>query len=352
MHAALPYFMSMIRKRAFGLLATLASCSLLWNGASYAQWYNPFGDKDGDGCGSWDITCNPHVKPLTKPLVEDLWGEAGQTAYKAASEIMYRSNGSSQALDSEQKRWLRPLHGSLVDRVSVIYNSRMMERWGIPGTGKDVVLNAPESEGQTYCNRIYIRASYQPGNIDQIYLLAHELEHSAQCERLGGMGKFGWHYFREYKRAGMSYENNKLEREARSKANMLQNPGSASYSSGYYKRADRPEVYFLNSGSRTLCHVQNPSQMEVYGGFGQVRVTQTSDFNSNASFTGPCLWPDGMYRSKERPEVYYLYDNWKAACWVRTPARVEQLGGWGRVRIIEGTPREALIVGRRYSDSC
>jgi len=227
----------MTKPRVFALLGTLASSSLLCNGASFAQWYNPFGDKDGDGCGSWDITCNPHVKPITKPIVEDLWGEAGQSAYKAASEIMYRTNGSAQALDYEQKRWLRPLHGSLVDRVSVIYNSRMMERWGIPGTGKDVVLNSPESEGQRYCNRIYIRASYQPGNVDQIYLLAHELEHSAQCERLGGMGKFGWHYFREYKRAGMSYENNKFESEARSRANMLQNPGIARQSND---RSDAP----------------------------------------------------------------------------------------------------------------
>ena len=133
----------MTKPRVFALLGTLASISFLCHGASFAQWYNPFGDKDGDGCGSWDITCNPNVKPITKPIAEDLWGEAGQSAYKAASEIMYRTNGSAQALDYEQKRWLRPLHGSLVDRVSVIYNSRMMERWGIPGTGKDVVLNSP-----------------------------------------------------------------------------------------------------------------------------------------------------------------------------------------------------------------
>jgi hypothetical protein len=216
----------MLTPRLAYCLSTLLATNLLYTSTSYAQWYNPWGDRDKDGCGSWDITCNPNVKGTTKPIVEDLWGEAGQAAYKTASEIMYRTNGSSRSLDDEQKKWLRPLHGSPVDRVSVIYNSRMMERWGIPGTGKDIVLRKPESEGQTYCNRIYIRDGYKPGDINQIYLLAHELEHSAQCERLGGMGKFGWHYFREYKRAGLNYENNKLEKEANAKADLLQNPGT------------------------------------------------------------------------------------------------------------------------------
>jgi len=40
--------------------------------------------------------------------------------------------------------------------------------------------------------------------------------HSKQCEQLGGEEKFGFQYFKEYKRAGLNYENNKLEREASS----------------------------------------------------------------------------------------------------------------------------------------
>jgi hypothetical protein len=224
--------MKMFTSTTRSILHILVAMLCLSQGSAYTQWWNPVGDKDGDGCGSWDITCNPRVKPITKPLVEDLWGEAGQNAYTAASRIMYQSNGSSRPLDDEQKRWLRPLFGSIVDRVAVVYNSRMMERWGIPGTGKDIVLNSSESDGQTYCDRIYLRNSYRYGDIDQIYLLAHELEHSAQCERLGGMQRFGWHYFKEYKRAGLNYENNKLEREAREKANMLQRPSSTGNSSG------------------------------------------------------------------------------------------------------------------------
>lgn len=38
--------------------------------------------------------------------------------------------------------------------------------------------------------------------------------HSKQCEELGGAGKFGYHYFKEFKKANQSYRNNRLEREA------------------------------------------------------------------------------------------------------------------------------------------
>jgi len=122
-------------------------------------------------------------------------------------------------------------------------------------------------------------------------------------------------------------------------------------SSGYYRLRDRPEVYFINAENDTGCHVQNPSQMDIYGGFEQVRVVDHS--RSDPRFTRePCLWPDGLYRSSERPEVYYLYNNWRAACWVRTSERANQLGGWGRVRVINNTSRESLTVGRSYSERC
>ena len=51
-------------------------------------------------------------------------------------------------------------------------------------------------------------------DFQQLVTLSHEMTHSKQCEELGGEGKFGFHYFREFKRAGQNYENNKLEREA------------------------------------------------------------------------------------------------------------------------------------------
>jgi hypothetical protein len=171
------------------------------------------------GCHWTDITCNPHVKPITKPLAEEAWGEAGGSAYPAAANIMRGRNGGSQGLDEFQKRNLRPHFGSLVDQVVVIYNARMMDQWS--AFGKSINLSGVDTAGQTYCNRIYIRDSYKPNDLQQIELLAHELVHSRQCRDLGGEGKMGFHYFREFKRAGLNYANNKLEREADSFASQI-----------------------------------------------------------------------------------------------------------------------------------
>lgn len=151
--------------------------------------------------------------PGSAVVAEEAWGGSGASAYPAAAEIMRQRNGIGQRLDERQKQLLRPHFGSLVDRVSVAYNARMMSDWC--AAGKCVNLGGVESAAQTYCNNIYVAGSYQANNPAQIRLLAHELFHSRQCEQLGGAGKFGYHYFKEYKKAGQNYENNKLEREAR-----------------------------------------------------------------------------------------------------------------------------------------
>lgn len=173
-----------------------------------------------NGCNDLDVTCNPNVKPITKPISEDAWGEAGSSAYKAAAATMRGRHGSSVGLDDIQKKYLRPHYGNLVDQVVVVYNAKMMNEW--TALGKKIPLGGVESAAQTYCNRIYVRDSYQKGNRDQLLLLAHELRHSQQCQELGGEGKFGYHYFREYKRAGLSYENNALELSAQERADTIE----------------------------------------------------------------------------------------------------------------------------------
>jgi hypothetical protein len=172
-----------------------------------------------NGCNDLDVTCNPNIKPITKPISEDAWGEAGSSAYKGAAATMRGRHGSSVGLDDIQKKYLRPHYGNLVDQVVVVYNAKMMNEW--TALGQKIPLGGVESAAQTYCNRIYVRDSYQKGNWDQLLLLAHELRHSQQCQELGGEGKFGYHYFREYKRAGLSYENNALERSAQERANTI-----------------------------------------------------------------------------------------------------------------------------------
>ncbi len=183
------------------------------------------------GCARWDVACklreagrqidptNPNSDtrrilrendPTSPAFAENQWGNAGGAGYPAAAEWMRANNGSSQGLDETQKRYLRPHFGNLVDRVVVVYNANLMDEWSALGYRIDL----GESAAQTYCERIYVDDPYNSGDFAQIELLAHELTHSKQCEQLGGAGKFGYHYFREYKRAGQNYENNKLEREA------------------------------------------------------------------------------------------------------------------------------------------
>lgn len=42
----------------------------------------------------------------------------------------------------------------------------------------------------------------------------------------------------------------------------------------------------------SFCHVQNEAQMNVYGGFGQVRVVSSnSDLGRGRTFTGGCPNP-------------------------------------------------------------
>lgn len=150
--------------------------------------------------------------PGSREVAEQSWGEAGASAYQAAAAVMRGRNGGSQGLDESQKRYLRPHFGDLVDRVAIIYGARMLDQWS--AFGKEINLSGVDTAAQTYCNRIYVRDSYKPNDFQQLVTLSHEMTHSKQCEQLGGEGKFGFHYFREFKRAGQNYENNKLEREA------------------------------------------------------------------------------------------------------------------------------------------
>ena len=151
--------------------------------------------------------------PGSREAVEEAWGIAGRAGYSAAARWMEANNGRSQALDATQKQYLRPWFEGLVDRVAVVYNANLMDEWSAGGYR----INVGNSH-QTYCNRIYIDDPYQTGDLQQVFeqlvVLAHELVHSRQCESIGGESNFGYHYFREFKRAGQSYRNNIMEQEA------------------------------------------------------------------------------------------------------------------------------------------
>ncbi len=145
-------------------------------------------------------------------LVEEAWGQAGSIAYQAAAKTMRSKNGEGLQLDNVQKRYLRRYFIDYLDRVTVIYNAQMMDRWIFGNVA--IHFGKVETIAQTYCNRIYLRAPYNSEDINQLAVLAHEMVHVRQCAQNGGLDQFGYQYFVEYKRANQKYESNLMEREA------------------------------------------------------------------------------------------------------------------------------------------
>lgn len=160
-------------------------------------------------CNWLAISCYPHFQEHTTVIAEELWGQVGIVAYQAAARWMYANNASNQELDNIQKEYLRPYFGSLVDRVEIAYNAKLMDDW-LHGDFK-IDIGQVDAVAQTYCQHIYIEDSYKPRDYRQLIILAHELVHSEQCQQLGGASQFGYHYFKEYKKAGQNYANNLME---------------------------------------------------------------------------------------------------------------------------------------------
>ena len=145
-------------------------------------------------------------------LADEAWGQAGSIAYQAAARTMRSKNGAGVPLNNVQKRYLRRYFIDYIDRVQIIYNSQMMDRWILGNVA--VHFGQVETIAQTYCDRIYLRDDYQPENAKQLSVLAHEMVHVRQCFQNGGIDQFGYQYFVEYKRAKQKYEKNLMEREA------------------------------------------------------------------------------------------------------------------------------------------
>lgn len=149
----------------------------------------------------------------------EVWGNSGVVMFNVSTRLTATRNPAGQSLTAFQKKSLRPLFGGLVDRVQVNYSSQLMDRWS--NGEEEVHVGDVDSAAQTFCDRVYVRDAYQPTSRGQLFLLAHELTHSAQCERLGGANKFGYKYFKSYYEVGKQYAKNPLEKEARSIAAKL-----------------------------------------------------------------------------------------------------------------------------------
>lgn len=157
----------------------------------------------------------PQLQELSPPTPDRAWGETGATALPIAAQIVaIRNPLGRMELNKAQKGYLRPLFGNLVDRATVVYQAKLLDRW--EQDGQETHIGEIDSTAQTYCDRIYLRDKYKLGDTAQLTLLAHELTHSQQCDRAGGIGKFGFEYFQGYYQGGETYENNPLEKSARS----------------------------------------------------------------------------------------------------------------------------------------
>jgi len=128
--------------------------------------------------------------------------------------------------------------------------------------------------------------------------------------------------------------------------------GRGRFQGGFLRQGNRQEVLFQYTPSG-YCHVQNPAQMNAYGGFGQVRVVPVAD--PSGRFTGPCPWPNGFYRRSNEQAVYRLFGRGPdgiggRACHVVDPAQMARFGGFGRVTVVE--PRSELFVDRERPGPC
>ena len=182
--------MNTIRRISFLILLTLALVAAI-------------------GISDMDIFTKSEAK---LSLVDEAWGQAGSIAYQAAAKTMRSKNGAALPLDNIQKRYLRRYFIDYLDRVTVVYNAQMMDRWKFGNVA--VHFGNVEAIAQTYCDRIYLRDPQNPEDLRQLGIIAHEMVHVRQCVQNGGLDQFGYQYFVEYKRAKQKYENNLMEREA------------------------------------------------------------------------------------------------------------------------------------------
>ncbi|MEP0915072.1 DUF4157 domain-containing protein [Leptolyngbya sp. GB1-A1] len=203
-------------------IALVIAVSTLFGQSSPAKAFHPcppFHRAEHTGRFNSVPVCVPEVPAGNIPtnpreLSEEAWGQAGQAVYRQGSEAMLSrasARGSSpRPLDEYQKRYLRPHFGNLVDNVVVFYNVPPLDDWQILG----MTINNSHTDAQTFCERIFVNGQYNSTNRNQLVLLAHELMHSQQCQRVGGIERFGYEYFRAYKRANLNYDNISLEQEA------------------------------------------------------------------------------------------------------------------------------------------
>jgi hypothetical protein len=81
---------------------------------------------------------------------------------------------------------------------------------------------------------------------------------------------------------------------------------------GFYRQGDDRTVFYVQPAAKTTCVVANPSMMEAFGGFGQVKVVgQEVDLRGSKPLAS-CAWPTGRYRKVNSDVVFDVRGD--AAC--------------------------------------
>jgi hypothetical protein len=160
----------------------------------------------------------PTPPPERQPLSgEDSFAAMCVPAMQAASVISRSRNPGPVGLSPEQKVWLEPLYGEVVHDIKVHWDARLIHGWKAGGQAH--VMG--DTSAMTLGDHVFYAGPHRPGALDQIVILAHELQHSAQARSRGGLPGFANAYCRAYYRSGYDYWTNALEVEARQMARQI-----------------------------------------------------------------------------------------------------------------------------------
>ncbi|MBQ49181.1 MAG: hypothetical protein CMP10_17520 [Zetaproteobacteria bacterium] len=142
-------------------------------------------------------------------------GNVMSGVYPVGAETTAARNAGKPArtISRPDKKILRPIFGDLVDRVTITYGANLLSQLDFIGLFQT-------AGAQTFGTRIYLektREYFTNEQLEHIELLAHELVHSQQWLTRGeSLSNFGRDYGTGFCKAGSSYDDNKMEAEARS----------------------------------------------------------------------------------------------------------------------------------------
>lgn len=178
--------------------------------------------------------CDPRNFDSSKFLGDTLGLQICHSAYDLITQW---NPGQGKALTRDQKAVLQPHFGNIVNQVSLHWSARL------PPNG----IHSPDA--QAFGNHIYFKMP--EGNpFDHIVLIAHELTHTEQYNRSGGLTGFCKKYAQEFLTTGGSYDNMPLENEARHRESEFARDFANKYPCGFNgcKKVAQSQTHHSHNG--------------------------------------------------------------------------------------------------------